>query len=282
MENDLADEQIKTLNESDIFNAIHIVLVEPANSLNIGSVARAMANLGFSNLHVVAPFRYDRKKAAATACAATALLDQALFHDRLEDVLQSMEEVVGFSNRHGRNRPGHLLLPDWSARITPGEIIKTALLFGPEDTGLRQDHIEHCRWLIRIPSNEDVPSYNLAQAVLLTLFELSHPHWKQELPDLEQQLPTWNEFYQLDRILEEVLIRSGFYRKGTPATIPGMIKNIFRRLRPNLREMKILLALFAKVNHTLAGESPVRELAREQSERDRSNQNHTPLGLVQK
>ena len=152
---------------------IHVVLVEPGDSLNVGSVARAMSNLGFRHLHLVAPPRYDPERAAITACWAADRLGEAQHHDTLAEALAEMEHVVGFTARHGRNRPQHLLLPEWVTRTTAEPPKRTALLFGSEDDGLRREHLVNCNWLVRIPSSEENPSFNLAQSVLLTLFELS-------------------------------------------------------------------------------------------------------------
>ena len=152
---------------------IHVVLVEPGNSLNIGACARAMSNLGFDQLHLVSPPRLDLAQAKKAACWAAPLLDKARVHHSLFAALAAMQLVVGFTARHGRNRPQHWLLPAWGTQWHQAPPQKTALLFGSEDHGLQQKHLECCHQLVRIPSVADNPSYNLAQAVLLVLFEIS-------------------------------------------------------------------------------------------------------------
>jgi tRNA/rRNA methyltransferase len=230
---------------------IHVVLVEPSNSLNIGSVARAMLNLGAKKLHLVAPVDFKEQKAKATACWATEIIEGAQFHDTLEEALAPMEEVVGFTSRHGKYRPGQAFLPDWIEEVKAAPPVETALVFGCERTGLRMEHIELCRWLIRIPSTEENPVYNLAQSVLLTLYELSKISWDKFEPAQTPELPTWNEFYQLDRIVTSVLLRSKFYRKGSPEPIPALIRNLIRRMSPDAREMRVLLGMFARIDKTL-------------------------------
>ncbi len=245
-----------SLPESSLYDRFHVVLVEPGDSLNVGSVARAMTNLGFAHLHLVAPPRYDPGRAAITACWAGEMLERASFHDTLEEALAPMEHVVGFSARHGRNRPRHLLLPDWIGRIAQAPPARTALVFGAEDDGLRREHLSHCNWLVRIPSSEQNPSYNLAQSVLLILFELSRQHW----PDTwegPRQLPSSGEFYQLEKLVDEVLTRCRFYGEGTPHPIPDKVKHLLRRMEPDSREMQVLLGMFGKINGALAGRVPV-------------------------
>ena len=69
------------------YDRFHVVLVEPGDSLNIGAVARAMMNLGYRHLHLVAPPRYEPARAAVTACWATDILEGAAVHDSLEAAL---------------------------------------------------------------------------------------------------------------------------------------------------------------------------------------------------
>lgn len=234
--------------ENDLF---HVVLVETEESLNIGSVARAMKNLGFRNLHLVAPRNYKPERAAITARWATEdLLAGLTIHDSLEQALAPMQEVVGFSGRPGKDR-FNIELPALMQSLREKPLQTTALVFGPEDTGLRSDHIEHCRWLVRIPSTVEYPSFNLAQAVLLGLFELTRQRWDNVSAEPSPHAADWGQFYQLDRLVEKVLTDCGFYREGTPEPIPGLVKNLFRRIQPDKREMGVLLALFSRIDREL-------------------------------
>lgn len=253
-----------SLPEAEANAHIHVVLVEPGDSLNVGAVARAMMNLGFANLHLVAPPRFRAEEAARTACWADNIVTRARVHGTLADALAPMQEVVGFTARHGRHRPRHVLLPQWTAHLRTASPAETALLFGPEDTGLRSEHLSACRWLVRIPSAAANPSYNLAQAVLLALFEISRLHWA-EIPP-ERGLPRAREadLQQLERLVEEALVRSGFYGKGTPQPLPDRVKHLLRRIEPDTREMPVLLGMFDHINRVLSGRAPVQPLEGEE------------------
>ncbi|MBI3993948.1 MAG: RNA methyltransferase [Candidatus Lambdaproteobacteria bacterium] len=238
---------------------IHVVLVEPGNSLNVGAVARAMLNLGYTNLHLVAPPRYDPVQAAVSACWAGELLHEATEHATLDEALADMQQVVGFTARHGRHRPRHLLLHEWAQAHVAAPPGRTALLFGPEDHGLTQEQISQCHWLVRIPTAEANPSLNLAQAVLLALYELSRPNWA-ALGEAPRELAPMRDMLQLDRLTDEVLRRSGFIYEGTPRPLPDTVKHLLRRIAPDRREMSILLGIFGKLNRVLQGRAPVRAL----------------------
>jgi tRNA/rRNA methyltransferase len=229
----------------------HVVLVEPLDNLNIGAVARAMMNFGFKHLHLVKPEAFDIKKARVTACWADKLLESAQLHDDLGTMLREMEDVIGFSGRAGRDRSAHVFLPEWA--LESGSSTKrTALLFGSEDNGLRREHVELCRKLVRIPSTVENPSFNLAQAVLLALSEVARVSGGLSRDgDEGEGIPDWNDFEQLDRMIESVSRDTGFIRKGTSPAITSNIKNIFRRTEMNKREMRILLGLFGRIDRTL-------------------------------
>lgn len=232
-----------------------LVLVEPSESRNVGSVARAMRNLGFRHLRLVAPVGYDRERARITACWAESVLDELTIHDRLEDALADAEDVVGLSGKPGRveAHPSHFVsLPEWAGALPGRPLPRTALVFGPEDNGLCREHLEQCRTVVRIPAAAECPSFNLAQAALLVMYEITR-----SLPVDETPTPpatdtaTWNEHHHLDRLVNAVMEESGFVRPGSPAPVPGIVRNLFRRLPLSKHEMGVLLGLFGRVNTTL-------------------------------
>lgn len=239
------------MNDKLVFSNFHIVLVEPAESLNIGSVARAMANLGFVNLHLVDPKNFQFKRASITACSATNVLEQVKVHQTLDLALASMQEVVGFSARRRKFETPFLSFENWGAKILEHANYNTALVFGPEESGLRQEHVSLCRWLVEIPTSTAYHSLNLSQAVLLALFEVSRKHWSTETLKREIELPTWQDFAQLDRLFIETLELSKFNKTERPDYLVAEIQNMLRRLQPERREMQILLGIFSRITKTL-------------------------------
>lgn len=235
---------------SDCTRCFHVFLVEPQDNLNIGSVARAMQNLGFSHMHLVNPKKFLPYRARITARHAAPILDGVQIHASLDSALAGMHDVIGFSSMHSDRRPARVLLDQWTLGLRINQEANIALLFGPEDTGLRLEHLEYCRQTVRIPSSAEYHSYNLAQAVLLVLYELRRVDWP-NIPRENEVVPEWNLFFQLDRLLDEMMELSEFERQGTPEPIPALLKNLFKRVKPNERELKILLALVSRVNRCL-------------------------------
>ena len=238
------------ISSSPIIDQVHLVLVEPQDSLNIGSVARGMMNLGFTNLHLVRPNEYSIEKALVTGRWAEELIRKAVIHDSLPEALQSMHDVVGFSSNSRPHRGEPTPLPDWIERCPFTASHKTALLFGREDTGLSPEAIEQCRLLVRIPSHSEYPAFNLAQSALLVMYEISRLGWNDiERPNTE--LPSWEQYSHLDRICGEVMSASGFHHceEGDPTATA--VKNMLRRIQMSEREIRIMLALFNRVRISL-------------------------------
>ena len=231
-------------------NQIHIILVEPIDSRNIGAVARAMMNFGFRNLHLVQPGKYMPKGAKVMACWAKHIVDSAKIHNSLEEALKPMTQVVGFSSIHGKNRIEHLVLPQWCESLSLSSSSQVALVFGPEDTGLRNEHVPYCNTLVRIPSSAENPSFNLAQSVLLVLFELSKDSWG-TIEVQQKDEATAGEYSQADKLIFEIIEKTGFTRADTSPIAPDLLRNIVKRVHLEKREMAILLGFLNRIVKSL-------------------------------
>ncbi|MBL8900419.1 MAG: RNA methyltransferase [Planctomycetes bacterium] len=155
---------------SEAARELVVVLVEPHHPGNLGAVARAMANMGAEQLRLVNACAIT-DESRALAWGALPLLEKAVRTPDLESAIGDCTTVVGFSARDGRFRLPPLLVSDAAAELrTRGG--KIALVFGREDSGLRFEEIERCHLLVRIPTPGPHSSLNLAQAVLIGLYEI--------------------------------------------------------------------------------------------------------------
>ncbi len=260
--------------KSRFLDSFHVILVEPADSLNVGAAARAMMNLGFTHLHLIDPRNYDRPHARVTARRADPLLETMIIHPTFDQAIAEMDEVVGLALRDGERPAHYVTLPQWTNalphRLEPTDAVsdtprKIALVFGPENSGLRNEHLDQCRWIVRIPSADAFSAFNLAQSVLLVLYDITRalaaelPPQTPSAPPTENRRaarkslshhPTWNDYFQLDRHLDAVMMETGFIRDGSPQPVPALVRNLFRRLELTPQEMGVVLALFARI-HTM-------------------------------
>ncbi|HMK45468.1 MAG TPA: RNA methyltransferase [Methanocella sp.] len=155
---------------------IRVILAEPVQEGNVGSVCRAMKNFGFGDLVMINPCeRGDFSRAMASH--AQDVLADAVIVDTLDQALEGVNLLVGTTGKLGESTREHLRVPCFS----PSEL-KTmledkqgavALLFGREDRGLSREELERCDVVISIPTSGVYPVMNLSHAVTVVLYELS-------------------------------------------------------------------------------------------------------------
>lgn len=148
-----------------------VALVRPRFPENIGMIARACANMGCAELRLVNPERWDILKAEPLATSqGMAVLKNMKIFTSLAEAIADCSSAWATSARTGRHR-GRPIPPDRAAGAIAALSGKAALVFGPEDRGLSNEELALCQHLIRIPTASAASSLNLAQAVLLTLYE---------------------------------------------------------------------------------------------------------------
>ena len=150
-----------------------VVLVSPRDPNNIGACARAMANFGLSDLRVVNPFAPVWRE-ATSAVGANDIMQNAAQLGSLDEALKDCTFSLAATALRNRGVVQEVItLPKLNERLETCATQQVALVFGNEKTGLCQDDIERCDAILNIPTVAKQPSINLAQAVILTCYELS-------------------------------------------------------------------------------------------------------------
>jgi TrmH family RNA methyltransferase len=166
-----AKHQPKTASDRE---RVRFVLVEPRFAGNVGAAARALKNLGFRRLDLVAPACDPTgEEAQRLAVGAADLLQEARIHPTLDVALEGAGTVVGTSRRVGKQRRPHWRLDHLAPRLaglaSAGDV---AFVFGRETHGLSDAELDRCTHLVHLLASEENPSFNLAQAVLLAAYEM--------------------------------------------------------------------------------------------------------------
>jgi TrmH family RNA methyltransferase len=140
---------------------------------NIGSTARAMMNMGLSNLILVAPNCKIGQEAHSNARNASVILENTRIFNTLDELSPHFEIVLGTSRR-GFDRLHLWTTPRIMAKELSGKYrhVKTAIVFGDEKAGLTNEDLSHCAWYVTIPSHPDFESLNVSQAVMVVCYEL--------------------------------------------------------------------------------------------------------------
>ncbi len=228
---------------------IRIVLINTFHPGNVGAIARAMKNMGLSNLYLVDPNDYPSDEATSRAAGAVDLLENATIVDTLNEAIADCSLVIGTSARHRTFQ-----LPIMNARECAESVIpeakehNVAIVFGRETTGLLNEEIAQCHRQVYIDANQDYPVLNISQAVQIVAYEI----WmaNQNTKITEQTTPEYPHKKDMDLFhqhLEETLYGINFIVRNHPGKVLDKLQRFFNRSRPEKQELGILRGVLAAV-----------------------------------
>lgn len=245
---------------TSLFNRLRFVLVETSRAGNIGSVARAMKTMGFSELVLVNP-RYpgmlEDPEAVAFASGALDVLSGARIVGSMAEALEGCQFAAAVSARLREFSP-----PVWTPRAFAGHVagqqgLNAALVFGNERFGLPNQIVEQCNVLINIPANPAYSSLNLAQAAQVLAYEC------RMATETGEALPTPVGFHgdaasvtQIEGMyehLEQALVAVGFLDAGNPKKLMPRLKRLFSRTQLETEEVNILRGIARQILKDRAG-----------------------------
>lgn len=210
---------------------LRVVLVDTRNPLNIGAVARAMSNFGFTDLRLVNPYEVAFRE-ARSAVRSHYILEQAQIFDNLAAAVSDCTLVVGTTAVGHRDLHVPLYPLETGASIIREHLSssRVALLFGSEKFGLSNDDLSHCHWATRIPTREEHGSMNLGQAVAICLYELRRTASAAEHRFDAPAVAHAEEQERFTELLLELLARSGYVQDRTAESTHLKIRRLIRRL----------------------------------------------------
>ena len=190
---------------------VRVVLVSPRNPLNIGAVARAMSNFGFSDLHLVNPYEVAFKE-ARSAVRSGYILERAHVVSTIPEAIAGCAHAIGTTALGNRDLHVPLIRLERAARLIRGHLKTSpvALLFGSEKFGLSNEDLSHCHWVTRIPTRDEHGSMNLGQAVAICLYELRRDAAVARSTFEPNEPAGSEEVDRLTTVLLDVLTRSGY------------------------------------------------------------------------
>lgn len=240
---------------SDARDNFAFILAAPKFSGNVGAAARALKNMGFADLRLVAPRGYDPVVAAKRAVHAADIVERIRIFDNLAEALADRTLTIGTTARTGGYRTETRILRDAAPEIiAAASDNRIGVVFGPEDYGLSNRDVAQCQWLATIPTSPAYPSLNLAHAVAIVAYELGVT-----LPPPADTVATDRELAAaaaveaMHRRLQRALIAIGFLSEDNPDHIMHTIRAIHGRggLRP--REVDILNGVARQIEWLASG-----------------------------
>jgi tRNA/rRNA methyltransferase len=217
-----------------------IVLVRPQLGQNIGKAARAMLNFGLTELRLVAPRDgWPNPDAGPAASGADVVLERAQVFETVEQAIADCSQIFASTVRR-RDLVMPVLGPEQMADQITRSPQQSAILFGPERSGLETDEVALANAIVTVPINPEFASLNLAQAVILLAYEWSKRTALAQPParDLEAPAPH-RELEGLIQQLDDELVAKGYFHppSRTQAT-RNTIRTIFTKTGWSSREVK--------------------------------------------
>jgi len=243
-------------------------LVRARNPNNIGAVARAMHDFGFHRLRVVNEFPVPFE-AARSAVDASSVLADAVLCSSVAEAVADCTLVVGTTAVGERDLQHELLTLSEAAPIMRAELARSggegrvALLFGSEKTGLSNEELSHCHWLVTIPMHQHEGarhlSMNLGQAVAVCLYELVRSHDTATLatdPATSEAPPEAAAgLERLTTLLGEVLEESGYTRHHPANSDQAQVRRLVLRIGANAMDAPVWMGVLRQVLWKLRGHS---------------------------
>jgi tRNA/rRNA methyltransferase len=247
--------QEMTLNTPPLFQRLRVVLVETSRAGNVGSVARAMKTMGFSELVLVNP-RVDgvlhHEEAVAFASGAQDVLASARIVATMAEALDGISYAAAVSARLREFSPPVHTPREIAQHVAAAPALYPALIFGNERFGLPNEIVERCNVLINIPANPDYSSLNLAQAAQVLLYECRMAALADTVPaaspvGFHGDAASQGQIEGMYAHLEQALVAIGFLDADNPRKLMPRLKRLFARTGLETEEVNILRGIARQI-----------------------------------
>ncbi len=252
-----SDQATITTESQAILDNIRIVLVNTSHPGNIGAVARAMKNMGLSQLYLVDPKEYPSEQAEWRASNAVDVLSSAHVVNHLDEAIAECGLVIGTSARE-RRIPWPLFTPRECGERSIVEAAEhpVAIVFGREDRGLTNEELHKCHYHVHIPSNPEYSSLNIAAAVQVVAYELRVTCLTSQQSGKPLHFDDWDmppansealeNYYEH---LQETLQKLNFIQPDNPRQTMTRLRRLYNRVRLDEMELAIMRGMLTSIQN---------------------------------
>ena len=227
-----------------------IVLVRPQLAENIGKAARAMLNFGLTELRLVSPRDgWPNPLAGPAASGADGVLADAQVYDSTAAAVADCAHVYATTVRkRGVTKP--VVTPEEAAAAIHTQSGRTAILFGPERSGLETEDVALARAILTVPINPGFGSLNLAQAVILVAYEWSKGQGLSQPPVVPLDPPApQGELDGMIAQLDAMLVDAGFfYPPDRTPTIRRTLRTLLTKPAWSMGEVRTMRGILSALD----------------------------------
>ena len=233
-------------------NKYGFILINPQLGENIGASARSLKNFGFNNLIITNPKKgWPNIKAKATSVGAFDILDKTKVFNNTISAIKNFDIIFSLSARKRDINKKHISLKKFLSIAKRINRKKIGLMFGPEASGLSNLDLSYSNYVVQIPSSSKFRSMNLSHSVSLVCYEIFKLNNFNEMKQsyFKKEIGKKGKLSQLLKLLKSNLEKKNFFKP--PEKKNSMlvnINNLFYRLEPNDKELRILASLIGSLS----------------------------------
>ena len=231
-----------------MFSNVHIVLVNTSHPGNIGSTARAMKTMGFKNLSLVNPKEFPSKRANELAVGCTDILKRAKLYPDLASASEKSITNIAFSARSRRASIPIFSVDESITHVMNNPNKTINLVFGNESSGLSNNDLLLCDYIVSLPTHNDYTSLNLSAAVQIIAYEL-HKKSFTNPSSIESRtaLATSKEKNFFINSLISLLENTNFITSKNHLSLKKKIHILFNRSNLEKEEVNMLMGMISSI-----------------------------------
>mgnify|MGYP001455359693 CR=1 FL=1 len=230
---------------------INIVLVETSHPGNIGSAARAMKTMGLKNLKLVSPKEFPSQTANAKAVGCIDILENADTYSSLSESLKLSKIVIGFSARSRKSNIPSLTMDELINFLICNNENLVSIVFGNEQSGLSNDQLQLCDYLVSIPTDKAYTSLNLASAVQIFSYEYFKSRNQVALHEKANIHVTHSTKLRLIELLLSIMSTLKIMTNKNKISLTQNIHIIFNKSNLTIEEANLYIGILSKIEKAL-------------------------------
>ncbi len=233
-------------------NKFGFILVKPQLGENIGASARSMKNFGFNNLNIVAPkFIFPNHKTKVTSVGAFDIINKAKVFKDTQDAIKKYDIIISLSARKRDINKKHISISDLHYILRKKNNASFGFMFGPEASGLSNQDLSYANYVLQIPTSKKFKSINLSHSVTVICYEifklLNFVSYKKIKS--KNKISSKSKINSTVNYLVKLLDKKNFFLpEEKKHSMLLNINNLFYRLEPNDKELRILASIISSLN----------------------------------
>ena len=233
-------------------NRFGFILVKTQLGENIGACARSMKNFGFDKLNIVSPkFYFPNHKTKVTAVGAYDIIKNTKVFKNTADSVKGFDIVISLSARNRDINKKHITIADFKKILKKGNNKKFGLMFGPEASGLSNKDLSYSNYVLKIPTSKSFKSLNLSHSVTLICYEIFKFLNENKINKIGKSIKISSKrdiASVVNHLINLLEAKEFFHPREKKQSMLLNINNLFYRLEPNDKELRILASIVSSLS----------------------------------